>query len=186
MLFRETGLSGSFLIEVELHADNRGNFGRSYCSREFEEHGLDPRIVQCSVSYNRKRGTLRGMHYQAAPHTEAKLIRCGRGAMYDVIVDLRPESPTFRGWASFELRAEPGRPSNMIYAPHGFAHGFLTLEDDTEVIYQISEFFAPHAARGFRWNDPAFDIEWPEPVTVISDRDRTYPDFSMRETVVES
>jgi dTDP-4-dehydrorhamnose 3,5-epimerase len=181
VVFHETTLKGAFLIQLELFADERGSFGRSYCSREFEEHGLDPRVVQCSVSYNRNRGTLRGMHYQAAPHEEAKLIRCGRGAMYDVIVDLRPASPTFRRWTAFELRAEPGSPSNMVYVPQGFAHGFLTLENDTEVIYQMSEFFAPHVARGFRWNDPAFDIQWPEPVTVISDRDRTYPDFIVHE-----
>ncbi len=185
MVFHEAKLKGAFLIQLELFSDERGSFGRSYCSREFEEHGLAPRVVQCSVSHNRKRGTLRGMHYQAAPHEEAKLIRCGRGAMYDVIVDLRPESPTFCQWAAFELRAEPGRPSDMVYAPSGFAHGFLTLEDDTEVIYQMSEFYAPRAARGFRWNDRAFDIQWPEPVTVMSDRDRSYPDFIVRE-VVES
>ena len=186
MVFQETALKGAFVIEVEFHTDERGGFGRSYCWREFQEHGLDPRVVQCNVSYNAKRGTLRGMHYQDVPHEEAKLIRCARGAMYDVIVDLRPASSTFRKWAAFELKAEPGKSSRMVYVPRGFAHGFLTLQDDTEVFYQMSEFFVPDAARGFRWNDPAFDIQWPEPVTVVSDRDRGYPDFVVAETTVES
>ena len=186
MVFQETALKGAFVIEVEIHADERGSFGRSYCWREFQEHGLDPRVVQCNVSHNSKRGTLRGMHYQESPHEEAKLIRCARGAMYDVIVDLRPLSSTFRKWAAFELEAVPGKPSKMVYVPRGFAHGFLTLRDDTEVFYQMSEFFVPDAARGFRWNDPAFDIEWPEPVVVISDRDRGYQDFVVNETAVES
>jgi len=186
MLIQETMLKGAFLIEVELHADDRGGFGRSFCSREFREHGLDPQVEQCNISYNRNRGTLRGMHYQQAPHQEAKLVRCARGAIYDVIVDLRPDSATFRLWAAFELIAEPGSPSKMVYVPKGFAHGFLTLRDDTEVFYQMSEFFEPGAARGFRWNDPAFRIHWPEPVRVISDRDRSYPDFAMHQPAMES
>ena len=186
MVFQETALKGAFVIEVEIHVDERGSFGRSYCWREFQEHGLDPRVVQCNVSHNSKRGTLRGMHYQKTPHEEAKLIRCARGAMYDVIVDLRPVSSTFRKWAAFELEAVAGKPSKMVYVPRGFAHGFLTLRDDTEVFYQMSEFFVPDAARGFRWNDPAFDIQWPEPVVVISDRDGGYQDFVVNETAVES
>ena len=186
MVFRETDLKGAFLIELELRSDERGGFGRSYCRREFEERGLDPRVVQCNVSHNRKRGTLRGMHYQEAPHEEAKLIRCARGAMYNVIVDLRPDSPTFRRWTAIELTAEAGKPSKMVYVPQGFANGFLTLEDDTEVFYQMSAFFAPEAARGFRWNDPAFVITWPEPVRVISDRDRNYPDFAVPQATVQS
>lgn len=186
MVFQETALKGAFVIEVEVHADERGGFGRTYCWREFQEHGLVPRVVQCSVSYNTKRGTLRGMHCQETPHEEAKLIRCARGAMFDVIVDLRSSSPTFRQWAAFELKAEPGKPSRMVYVPPGFAHGFLTLQDDTEIVYQMSEFYAPRAARGFRWNDPAFDIHWPAPVAVISDRDRGYPDFVVNEAAVES
>jgi dTDP-4-dehydrorhamnose 3,5-epimerase len=186
MVFHETALKGAFVIEVEIHADERGSFGRSYCWREFQEYGLDPRVVQCNVSYNAKRGTLRGMHYQDMPHEEAKLIRCARGAMYDVIVDLRPASSTFRKWAAFELKAELGKSSRMVYVPRGFAHGFLTLQDDTEVFYQMSEFFVPEAARGFRWNDSAFDIQWPEPVIAISDRDRGYPDFVVNAATIES
>jgi dTDP-4-dehydrorhamnose 3,5-epimerase len=177
MVFTESFLRGVFEIELTPNEDERGFFARSYCWREFEAHGLNPRVVQCNVSYNISRGTLRGMHYQAAPDAEVKLIRCLRGAIYDVVIDLRAGSPTYRQWTAAELRAEPGRPSRMLYVPEGFAHGFLTLEDDTEVFYQMSEFFAPHAARGLRWNDPAFGVEWPEPVRVISDRDRGYPDF---------
>jgi dTDP-4-dehydrorhamnose 3,5-epimerase len=186
MVFRETCLKGAYVIDVELNSDERGAFGRSYCWREFEERGLDPHIVQCNISRNRKRGTVRGMHYQAAPHEEAKLIRCSRGSMYDVIVDLRPNSPSFGQWTGVELAADPSRPLRMIFVPKGFAHGFQTLEDDTEVFYQMSEFHVPDAARGFRWNDPAFSIEWPEPVRVISERDRTYPDFVLPSVSIES
>ena len=186
MVFRETRLKGAYVIEVELHCDERGSFGRSYCWREFQERGLNPRVVQCNLSHNRRRGTVRGMHYQATPHQEAKLIRCSRGAMYDVIVDLRPESPTFRQWTAVELTADPGWPSRMVFVPEGFAHGFQTLEDDTEVVYHMSEFHVPEAARGFRWNDPGFGIEWPEPVRVISERDRTYPDFVLPSVSIES
>jgi dTDP-4-dehydrorhamnose 3,5-epimerase len=178
MIFRESRLKGAYEIDLELHSDERGFFSRVYCSREFEAHGLNPRVVQCNVSYNTKRGTLRGMHYQESPYQEAKLVRCLRGALYFVIVDLRPGSSTFCQWAGVELTAEAGRPSRMLYIPEGFANGFQTLECETEVLYQMSEFFAPLAARGFRWNDSAFAIDWPEPVRVISDRDRTYPDFA--------
>jgi dTDP-4-dehydrorhamnose 3,5-epimerase len=177
MRFRETRLKGAFEIDLELRLDPRGAFARTYCWREFEEHGLNPRVVQCNVSYNNSRGTIRGMHYQAAPHEEAKLIRCLRGAVYDVIIDLRPDSPTRRQWIAVELREQPGHPSGMLYVPAGFAHGFQTLEDDTAVLYQMSEFYAPESASGFRWNDPTFGVEWPEPVRVISDRDGGYPDF---------
>src|SRR5262249_40751199 len=142
-------------------------------------HGLNPQVVQCNISYNRSRGTLRGMHYQEGPDAEAKLIRCTRGALYDVVVDVRSGSPTFGQWLAVELKAEAGQPSGMLYLPEGVAHGFLTLADDTEVFYQMSAFYAPAAARGFRWNDPAFSIEWPEPVRVIAERDRTYPDFGV-------
>jgi dTDP-4-dehydrorhamnose 3,5-epimerase len=179
MIFRETRLNGVFEIDLTPNEDERGFFARSYCWREFESHGLNPRVVQCNVSYNRRRGTLRGMHYQEAPDGEAKLIRCVRGALYDVVIDVRADSRTFQRWTAAELRAEPGQPSRMLYVPEGFAHGFLTLEDDTEVVYQMSEFYAPHAARGIRWNDPAFSVDWPEPVRVISDRDRGYPDFAV-------
>ena len=180
MDFRATSLKGVVEIDLLPHEDERGFFARSYCWREFEAHGLNPRVVQCNVSYNRTRGTLRGMHYQDGVNREAKLIRCTRGAVYDVAVDIRPGSPTFRRWTAAELRAERGRPSRMLYLPEGIAHGFLTLEDDTEVFYQMSEFYSAEAAKGFRWNDPAFGIEWPEVVRVISERDRTYPDFDPR------
>jgi dTDP-4-dehydrorhamnose 3,5-epimerase len=184
LIFTPARLQGVYEIDVTPHEDRRGFFARSFCQREFAAHGLNPRVVQCNVSYNRRRGTLRGMHYQAAPDAEAKLIRCVRGAVYDVVVDLRAESPTFRQWAAAELRAEPGRPSKMLYVPEGFAHGFLTLQDDTEVLYQMSEFFVPDAARGVRWDDPAFSVQWPEPVRVISERDRSYPDFTRERTQV--
>jgi dTDP-4-dehydrorhamnose 3,5-epimerase len=179
MIFRETRLKGVFEIDLAVQDDERGWFARSYCWREFQAHGLNPHVVQCNLSYNRSRGTLRGMHYQDASDPEAKLIRCVRGALYDVAVDVRPDSPTFRQWTAVELRAEPGRPSGMLYLPEGLAHGFLTLEDDTEIFYQMSGFYAPQAARGFRWNDPAFAVDWPAPVRVISDRDRSYPDFAV-------
>ena len=179
MIFRETRLKGVFEIDLTPQEDERGLFARSYCWREFQAHGLNPRVVQCNLSYNRSRGTLRGMHYQDATDAEAKLIRCVRGALYDVAVDIRADSPTFRQWTAVELRADLGRPSRMLYLPEGLAHGFLTLEDDTEVFYQMSEFYAPQAARGFRWNDPAFSVDWPEPVRMISDRDRSYPDFAV-------
>ena len=182
MKFDATDLPGVYVVDLELNVDDRGSFARTYCRREFERSGLDPNVVQCNVSYNTKRGTLRGMHYQKAPYEEAKLVRCARGAMYDVVVDMRHGSPTFLKWAAFQLIAEPGQPSRMVYIPKGVAHGFLTLQDDTEVCYQMSEFFAPQAARGFRWDDPAFRIAWPEPVRVISDRDRTYPDFVVEQS----
>jgi dTDP-4-dehydrorhamnose 3,5-epimerase len=186
MRFRETRLKGAYEIDLELHSDDRGSFARTYCWREFEAHGLNPRVVQCNVSCNKQRGTLRGMHYQEAPYQEDKLIRCLRGALYDVIVDLRRDSPTFRQWTAVELRAQPGQPSGMLYVPAGFAHGFQTLEDDTEVSYQMSEFFAPEAAQGFRWNDPAIAIDWPEPVRMMSDRDRQYPDLAATRPKVAS
>ena len=168
--FQETSLKGVVEIYLDPHEDDRGFFARSYCWREFQSHGLNPRVVQCNLWSNRQRGTLRGMHYQEGVHGESKLIRCARGALHDVVVDVRPDSPTFRQWTAVELRTEPGRPSRMLYVPEGFAHGFLTLEDDTEVFYQMSEFHEPTASRGFRWNDPAFSIKWPEAVRVISER----------------
>lgn len=163
------------MIEVERLTDERGFFARAWCQREFAEHGLNPRLVQCNISYNPRRGTLRGMHYQAVPHSEAKLVRCTRGAIYDVIVDLRSDSPSYLRHFGVDLTAE-GR--EMLYVPEGVAHGFLTLEDETEVFYQMSEFYAPEAARGVRWNDPAFGIRWPIEVAVISPRDAAYPDFA--------
>ncbi len=173
--FFATKLKGAFSIEPERLEDERGFFARTWCEREFAALGLDPRCVQCSISFNKKKSTLRGLHYQAAPGEEAKLVRCTRGAIYDVIVDLRPGSKTFKQWFSVELTAENHK---MIFIPENFAHGFLTLQDDTEVYYQMSAFYAPEYARGIRWNDPAFDIAWPAEVQVISDRDRNYPNFA--------
>jgi dTDP-4-dehydrorhamnose 3,5-epimerase len=175
MLFVETGLPGAFVIEPERLEDARGFFARTFCAREFAARGLDPRLAQCSVSFNKRRGTLRGMHYQVLPHAEAKLVRCTAGSIHDVIVDLRPSSPAFKHHASVVLSAENRR---ALYVPEGVAHGFQTLEDDTEVFYQISEFHAPEAARCVRWNDPAFGIAWPIADPILSDRDRTAPDFA--------
>lgn len=174
VIFSETTVTGVFLVGFQTMPDQRGFFARSWCQQEWDRAGLNPRLAQCNVSFNLRRGTLRGMHYQAAPHAEAKLVRCTRGAIYDVAVDLRPDSPTFLRWAAAELTADNRR---ALYIPEGCAHGFLTLEDNTEVFYQMSEFYHPEAARGVRWNDPAFGIEWPAEVKVISERDRSYPDF---------
>ena len=175
MIFNETKLAGAFEIEIEPHADDRGFFARTWCARELGEHGLRSSLAQCSISFNASSGTLRGMHWQVAPHQEAKLIRCTAGSIYDVIIDLRPGSPTHLEHVGVELTA---RRRNMLYVPEGFAHGFLTLEPATEVFYQMSEFYAPQAARGARYDDPAFGIVWPAPVAVIAERDATYPDFS--------
>jgi len=175
MIFIETRLKGAFIIESERLEDERGFFGRTWCQHEFEAQGLNPRLVQCNISFNKKKGTLRGMHYQVAPYEEAKLVRCTMGAIYDVIIDLRPTSPTFKQWVAVELTAENRR---MLYIPEGLAHGFQTLEDDTEVFYQMSEFYHPECARGVRWDDPAFGVVWPDDVRFISDRDRQYPDFT--------
>ena len=174
MIFHETKLARVFEINLELKNDERGFFARSWCQEEVEHQGLNPKVVQCNVSFNARKGTLRGMHYQDAPFQEAKLVRCTKGAIYDVVVDLRPASPTFRDWIAVVLTAEK---RNMLYVPEGCAHGFLTLEDETEVFYQMSEFYHAELARGVRWNDPAFQIAWPDKVEVISDRDRTYRDF---------
>jgi dTDP-4-dehydrorhamnose 3,5-epimerase len=174
MIFRETALKGSYVIVLERKEDERGFFARSWCAREFESHGLNPRLVQCNISYNRTRGTLRGMHFQIAPFEEGKLVRCTSGAIYDVIVDLRPGSETRGRHFAVTLSAEN---RCMLYIPEGMAHGFLTLEDNSEVFYQMSEFFAPECARGFRWDDPTFVIPWPNAVRVISQKDKSYPDF---------
>lgn len=180
MIFIETPLKGAFVVEPERKTDERGYFSRTWCRREFLLHGLNPRLAQCSASFTLKRGTLRGMHYQTAPFEEAKLVRCTRGAVYDVIIDLRRSSATYRQWAAAELSADNGR---MLYVPEGFAHGFLTLEDATEVAYQMSEFYCPELARGVRWDDPAFSIRWPGAVRIISERDRTYPLFAAQSQV---
>jgi dTDP-4-dehydrorhamnose 3,5-epimerase len=172
MIFTETKLRGAFVVEPELIEDARGFFARTWTPEEFEARGLNPRIAQCSISYNEKRGTLRGMHYQLAPYAEAKVVRCTRGAIYDVAVDLREGSPTYLRWAAVELSE---RNRAMLYIPEGFAHGYQTLEDDTEVFYQVSASYRQEAARGLRWDDPALGIEWPLPVASISERDREAP-----------
>lgn len=174
MVFQETNLKGVYIIEPERIEDERGFFARTWCKQEFQKCGINPNLVQCNISFNRKKGTLRGMHYQAAPCEEAKLVRCTTGAICDVIIDLRPDSETFKQWVMVELTAENRK---MLYIPEGFAHGFLTLKDSTEVFYQMSEYFAPEYARGVRWNDPAFRINWPEKVVVISEKDKQYGDF---------
>ena len=176
MIFQRTALSGAFVIEPQRLEDERGFFARTWCQQEFLEQGLNSRLVQCNISFNHTKGTFRGMHYQQAPHEEAKLVRCTRGAILDIIVDLRPDSPTFKDHVTVELSEENRK---MLYIPEQFAHGFLTLEDDTEVFYQMSEFFAPGSARGFCWDDPAFGIRLPMEVTVISARDRTYPAMNL-------
>jgi len=172
MIFAETKLPGVFLIEPERLEDGRGFFARTWCQREFEAHGLNPRLVQCSISYNKKKGTLRGMHYQVAPYEEAKMVRCTMGAIYYVIIDMRPDSLTFKQWVAIELTAENRK---MLYVPEGIAHGFQTMVDNTEVFYQMSEFYHPECTQGVRWNDPTFDVNWPLPVNVIAEKDNAYP-----------
>jgi dTDP-4-dehydrorhamnose 3,5-epimerase len=174
VIFRETPLAGVVILEPEPQEDERGFFARTWCAREFAAHGLNPRLVQCSISFNKRKGTLRGMHYQAPPAQEAKLVRCTAGAMYDVVIDLRPRSPTRLRHLAVTLSAANHR---MLYVPEGFAHGFQTLEDGTEVEYHMTEFHWPECARGVRWNDPAFGIQWPDPHPIILARDRDYPDM---------
>ena len=175
MIWRETELPGAFVVETELIEDERGWFARIYDQSELEERGLASRFVQSSIAFNKEWGTLRGLHYQAEPHAEAKLIRCVRGAVHDVIVDLRPASSTFKRWAAVELSAAGGE---LLYVPEGIAHGYMTLEDETETLYLISAAYAPEAARGVRWDDPAFGIEWPHDPRVMSEKDKAWPDFS--------
>jgi dTDP-4-dehydrorhamnose 3,5-epimerase len=175
MIFKETELPGAFEIDLNLLEDERGFFARTFCRREFAEHGLNEAVAQCNLSFNRTKGTLRGMHLQLPPHAEDKLVRVVRGAIYDVIVDLREASPTYLKWIGVELTAEN---RSALYVPKGFAHGFQTLADDSEVFYQMSEFYAPECATGYRWDDPAFGIHWPLEITVISDKDRQYPAFT--------
>ncbi len=174
MKFTETWLAGAFLLEVEPRTDERGFFARTFCRRELEEHGLDPNLAQCSISVNRLKGTLRGIHFQRPPFQETKLVRCTAGAIFDVIIDLRADSPTFLKYFAVQLTAENRR---TLYVPRDFAHGFQTLTDDTEVSYGMSEFYAPQSAVGLRWNDPFFAVPWPLPVSVISDQDVSYPDL---------
>ncbi len=176
MIFRELAIAGAYLLLPERHEDARGFFARTFCRSEFEQRGLKAAVAQCNVSFNHRRGTVRGMHYQAPPSEEAKLVRCTRGAIWDVILDLRPGSASFRRHAGVELDAD-SRAS--LYVPAGVAHGFQTLADGAEVFYQMSEFFDPDAARGVRWDDPAFEISWPQEITVISERDLAFPDFDL-------
>jgi dTDP-4-dehydrorhamnose 3,5-epimerase len=178
VLFHETQVAGGYVVEPERMEDERGFFARTFSSGEFAARGLDHRVEQCSTSFNAKGGTLRGLHYQAAPYGEAKLVRCTRGAIYDVAVDLRPESPSYLRWVGLELSAENGR---AMFVPEGCAHGFQTLVDATEVLYQISTPYVPAAARGVRWDDPAFNIDWPPAPPggrTMAARDARYPDFA--------
>ena len=174
MQFTETSLQGAFIVDLELREDERGFFARSWSAEEFSQQNLDPRLVQCSVSFSPRRGTLRGMHYQVAPFAEAKLVRCTRGSIFDVIIDLRPQSSTFRQWWGTELTLENRR---AVFVPVGFAHGLQTLEDHTEVFYQMSERYHQGSAHGVRWNDPAFGIKWPIATPSVSETDANYPDF---------
>jgi dTDP-4-dehydrorhamnose 3,5-epimerase len=175
MIFVETSLPGAYEIELERLEDDRGWFARTFAAEEFEARGMNPAVVHCNASFNSRAGTLRGMHYQLAPYAESKLVRCTRGAIYDVIVDLRPDSPAYLCWFGVELDADGGR---SLYVPEGLAHGFQTLVDGSEVRYQMSHEYVPSHARGARWDDPAFGIEWPDAERTISERDRTYPDFA--------
>lgn len=175
MIFTPTELEGAFIIDVQKLEDERGFFGRTFCQKEFEEHGLTPFVAQANVSYNKKKGTLRGMHYQAHPYEESKLVRCVRGAIHDVIIDLRKDSPTYKKWIGVDLEEGTYR---MLYVPEGFAHGFITMKDHTEVIYQVSQFYTPGSEKGIRWNDPAFNIHWPVTPVVISQKDSSHEYFN--------
>lgn len=177
MIFTETGLTGAYVVGIKRIEDDRGFFARGWCRREFEEAGLNPGLVQINLARSLKQGTLRGLHYQEAPHAEAKLARCTKGAIFDVLVDLRPDSPTFKRWFGLELTADNHQ---MLYVPEGFAHGYETLTDDAEMCYHTSQFYAAASARGVRYDDPAFGIAWPLPVAVISDADRRWADFDGR------
>ena len=174
MIFTETPLHGAFIIDLERHEDERGFFARTFCRNEIEAHGLNISVTQCNISHSLRKGTLRGMHFQLPPMQEAKLVRCIRGALFDAIVDLRHDSPTFCQWTGVDLTADNGR---SLYVPEGFAHGILTLTDNTELHYQISQFYDPDLGAGVRYDDPAFNIAWPIQPDVINERDRTWPDF---------
>ena len=172
LIFKQTPLAGLYVVEPEILTDDRGLFARTYCEREFSSQGLSLRIVQCNVSSNRLKGTLRGLHYQKDPHGEVKLVTCTRGAIYDVAVDLRRASPTFAKWFGIVLSAENRL---MLYVPEGFAHGFQTITDDVELFYQMSQFYVSEAAAGVRWNDPQIGLKWPFPDPILSPRDRSLP-----------
>jgi dTDP-4-dehydrorhamnose 3,5-epimerase len=175
MKFIETGLKGAFIIEIERLQDHRGFFARTWCQREFNQRGIDSNISQSNTSYNVLKGTLRGMHYQEEPYGETKIVRCTKGVIYDVIIDLRPSSLTYRKWIGIELTEENFR---MLYVPKVFAHGFQTLQDHTVVSYQVGQFYTPGAERGLRYNDPAFNVKWPLKVSAISEKDKNWPDFN--------
>ncbi len=175
MIFKETHLAGAYVIEPRIIGDERGFFARAWCQKEFEAHGLEAALVQSNLSFNKFKGTLRGMHRQIAPAEEVKLVRCTKGAIFDVIVDLRPDSPTHTQWFGIELTESN---HTMLYVPRGFAHGYQTLADDCEVFYQVSEFYTPECERGARYDDPAFGIEWPLPVTTVSPKDQGWPDYA--------
>lgn len=174
MIFNETKLNDAYVIDLNKFEDDRGFFARAFCVDEFEELGIEFPVVQANVSYNRYKHTLRGMHYQQQPYGEAKLIRCTSGAIFDAIIDVRPDSSTYMKWMGVELTGQNYR---MLYVPEGFAHGFMTLEDETEVTYQVSEFYTPSAEQGIRWNDPAFNIDWPAEPEIISEKDQAWQDF---------
>ena len=174
MQFTETRIKGAYVVDIKKISDDRGFFGRSYCKKEFENLGINKPIVQVNVSANKKKGTLRGLHMQVEPAAETKLVRCTRGAIFDVLVDLRPDSETFLQWVGVELNA---RDYTMLYIPEGCAHGYLTLEDDTDVMYQVTAYYTPEAEKGFRWNDPTFNIDWPLEPVVISSKDQAQPLF---------
>lgn len=175
MLFTPTKLKDAYLVEPKKLEDERGFFARSWCEKEFRDRSLNPNLVQCNISFNKKKGTLRGMHLQIEPYAEAKLVRCTQGAIYDVIIDLRPDSETYLQWIGVELTPENHK---ALYVPEGFAHGFQTLANNTEVFYQMSQFYAPECARGYRWNDPSFNISWQDEITTISEKDRNWEDYS--------
>jgi len=174
MIFEATNLKDAFVIDLEIRSDDRGGFARTFCAKEFEEHGLKPMVAQCNMSFNYKKGTLRGMHYQLSPAAETKLVRCIRGAIYDVIIDIRPDSPTYMQHFGIELTADNRK---ALYVPEMFAHGYQALTDDAEVVYQVGEFYSPGYEQGLRYDDPTFGIEWPIPVTVISEKDAKWPPF---------
>lgn len=178
MIFTKTKIEGAYLLDIKQIKDERGFFGRSFCQTEFEEHGLNPKVVQVNVSSNYKLGTLRGLHMQMKPAEESKLVRCTKGSIYDVLVDLRPQSSTFMQWLGVELTADRFQ---LLYVPEGCAHGYLTLSDETDVMYQVSQFYTPSAEKGFQWNDPAFAIIWPIHPVIVSEKDQAHPLFDMEE-----
>lgn len=180
MIFKETRVKGAFMIEMEKRGDDRGFFARVFCRKEFEAQGIDIGVLQANIGFSQSHGTLRGLHYQVPPYAEAKLVRCTAGSLYDVILDLRPASPTFKQWLGVELTGEN---LTMLYVPEGCAHGYLTLADNTEIYYMVTQFYSPDAERGVRWNDTAFKIEWPLTKNlVISDKDRSWPNWLEQKT----